>query len=371
MQRKGPGNGNGMKITHIVSHVGKNGVSSSCRTLIAAQMRRGHEILLVGRSGSWLAAQEFPAPFASIDTRLETRPAEIRRVGYEIRDWGSDVIHCHGSRANKYGMVYRIAADAAVVTTAHSRHVQIPFAFFKAVIAPSRQTADFHNRYNLVRRSKLHVIPHFMTLAEAYETGAAAASAIRTELGIPEDAFVIGMIGSVCRRKNQVDGLRILRSLAERHPDVRLVVVGTLQHAAQMPAWQKLLDDPQVAERTLVCGHRNDAERLLPGFDVLLSTSRQEEGPIVVLEAMAASVPVVAYKTGQAIELIRNGIDGYAIDMLDRDGAQAAIEDLINDPALAGRIGASGRKRLESQCDEDAISARIEGVYATVAGAAA
>ncbi|WP_419906863.1 glycosyltransferase family 4 protein [Hoeflea sp.] len=356
-----------MKITHIVSHAGKNGVNSSCRTLISAQMRRGHEILLVGRPRSWLKAQEFPAPFASIDTSLATRPAEIRRVGYEIRDWGSHIIHCHGSRANKYGMVYRIAADAAVVTTAHSRNIQIPFAFFKAVIAPSRQTSDFHGRFNLVRRSKLHVIPHFMSFNKQADPGADAATSVRAELGISPEAFVIGMVGSVCRRKNQIDGLRILRTLSERHPQVRLVVVGSLEHSSEMPNWRKLLDDPQIAERVVLTGHRNDSERLMQGFDVLLSTSKQEEGPIVVLEAMAAALPVVAYKTGQAIELIRDGIDGFAVGMLDRKSALSSIEALICDPERARRIGLQGRDRLQEMYSEDAIMARIEEVYEAVA----
>ncbi|WP_169054161.1 glycosyltransferase family 4 protein [Nitratireductor sp. XY-223] len=353
-----------MKITHIVSHFGKNGVTSSCRALITAQMRRGHEILLVGRPGSWLSSQAFPAPFASMETGLATRPAEIRRVGYEIRDWGSDIIHCHGSRANKYGMVFRIAANAAVVTTAHSRHVQIPFAFFKAVIAPSRQTADFHRRYNLVRRSRLHVIPHFVPLAEA---AAGDAAPVRAEFGLPEDAFVIGMVGSICRRKNQADGLRILRSLSKRHNNVRLLVVGSLEHAGEMPGWGKLLDDPLIAGRTVLAGHRDDAERLMRACNVLLSTSKQEEGPIAVLEAMAAAVPVVAYRTGQAVVLIRNGIDGYAVGMMDRNAALQALATLIEDPDGARRIGLQGQRRVRELCSEDAIVAQVEKVYETVA----
>ncbi|MCY6383465.1 glycosyltransferase family 4 protein [Hoeflea prorocentri] len=355
-----------MKIAHIVSHWERNGVTSSCHSLIAAQLQRGHEVHLVHRSGAWLSLQDFPTPLTALGSSLETRPAEIRRIGYDIRDRGCDVIHCHGSRANKYGMVFRIAANAAVVTTAHSRNVQIPFAFFKAVIAPSHQTAAFHTRFNLVARSKIHVIPNFVPISPQPPDRTRAKTALRTLLGLPPDAFTIGMVGSVGPRKNQTDGLRILRELVAIDPRVKLVVVGSLHHAKRLEGWETLLNDPQIEANVVLTGHRDDAPSMIGGFDVLLSTSKKEEGPVVVLEAMSQTVPVVSYLTGQVPDLIRSGTDGFAVAVGDWQSARDAIGALLKEPGLAETVGLSGRQRLQEKCGENAVLAEIERVYERV-----
>lgn len=355
-----------MRIVHIVAHRAKNGVSTSCKTLIEAQLRHGHEVLLITMADSWIAEQKFAGPVEMTFSHLKTRIAELRRVGAIVRNWSPTVVHCHGSKANKYGMVFRLAAGAPVVMTAHSRNIQLPPSFFRAVIAPSQQTADYHNRKNWVRRSKLHVIPH---LFDDIHRDAAEGRQRLVQMGVAEDDFVVGIVGSVDHRKNQIDGIRILKKLGDR-PDVKLVLVGGVSEKHAIDGWGEAIADPAVKDRVVLAGHCEDAQTLIAGFDVLLCTSKIEEGPIVALEAMALNVPVVSTAVGMVPWLIRDGIDGFVYGVGECDKAAAAIGALIDDPAKRQQMGRAGRERLLIQCDEKAILEQIDRVYRAVAEAA-
>lgn len=356
-----------MRIVHIVAHRAKNGVSTSCKTLIEAQLRHGHTVLLITMADSWIAEQEFTAPLEMVFSHLKTRIPELRRVGAIVRAWSPTVVHCHGSKANKYGMVFRLAAGAPVVMTAHSRNIQLPPSFFRAVIAPSQQTADYHNQKNWVRRSKLHVIAH---LFDDIVRDAAEGRQHLMQMGVGKDDFVIGIVGSVDHRKNQIDGVRILKKLLADRPSARLVLVGGVSEKHAIDGWHDAIADPAVKDRIVLAGHCDDAQALIAGFDVLLCTSRIEEGPIVVLEAMALNVPVVSTAVGMVPWLIRDGVDGFVSDVGACDHAATAIGTLMDDRAQREKIGRAGRQRLLSQCDEKAILGQIDAVYRSVAVAA-
>lgn len=356
-----------MRIAHIVTHEGKNGVVTSLYNLISAQQRRGHDIFLVSRPGSWLGKQEFPAPMETMESYLETKPREIARVGYRLRDWECSVIHCHGSRSNKYGMVFRLVAGSPVVTTAQSRHIQIPFVFFHAVIAPSNETADYHHRFNLVPRSKLFVVSNLPGPLPSARTDRRVC---RAEFGLGENDFVVSVVGSVCRRKNQVDALRILDKLLARHPDTKMLIVGRYPNNEPMPGWDRLVSSPQLRNHIILTGHREDAVELMASSDAILSTSLNEEGSMVVLEALSLGLPIVSYATGQVPEILTDGIDGYVVPMKDRASATERLVKLAENPELRERMGRQGRKRVVEFCDEGRILNEIDAIYEKTAMAA-
>ncbi|MEM0899343.1 MAG: glycosyltransferase family 4 protein [Pseudomonadota bacterium] len=355
-----------MRVAHLVAHNGLNGVSTSCKTLINAQLRRGHEILIITMPDAWLAKQVFEGQPELVFSHLKTRVGEIRRVGNVLRKWMPDIVHCHGSKANKYGMVFRIVAGAPVVMTAHSRNVQIPPFFFRRVIAPSQQTASFHNRKNLVPWKRLAVVQHLFEPVDPTIVSRTAGRKKLGEFGLNDDDFVIGIVGSIDPRKNQVDGLRIVSELAPDHDNIRLVLIGGLSQTREMTDWHAMMAGAEIAKRVTLIGHRDGALDLIAGFDVLLCTSKIEEGPIVVLEAMSLEVPVVSSNVGMVPELIRDGIDGFTFDVGDIKRAAEAIKSLAANPELRTAIARQGRQRLIEHCDETTILNSIDTIYQRV-----
>src|SRR5207247_5767707 len=97
---------------------------------------------------------------------------------------------------------------------------------------------------------------------------------------------------------------------------------------------------------------RDELGRAYHGVDVCLVTSRQEGGPKAVLEAMAAGVPLVSTRVGQATELVREGENGLLADVDDVDSLAAAVQRVHDDGALRARLRRAGRETAEAHAEE-------------------
>src|SRR5690606_23903676 len=127
---------------------------------------------------------------------------------------------------NKFGMIYRCVARTPTVMTAHARLFQLPWRFAHKVIAPSQPTADYYRRRFLVTAGAMQVVPHLFDMASVAQATDASRHAARAQLGIRDDAFLIGSLGEICDRKNQIDILRILKLLVGRGIDAELLLIG-------------------------------------------------------------------------------------------------------------------------------------------------
>jgi L-malate glycosyltransferase len=353
-----------MRVAHIVSHGSLNGVGTSCKALIDRQLAAGHEVILVTEPGSWLGSHYRPDELETVLSHLKTRPAEIRRVGYLLRDRGVDVVHCHGSRANKYGMVFRIVARSAVVATAHASLFQFPWRFFPILIAPSRFAADYHARTNWVPRRNIRLIDGFLDFERIDHAVAADRPAMRAGLGLAEGDFAIGMVGAIGPRKNQVDAIRIVSRLLARHPQARLVLIGSLAPGDEpMPGWRQAIGDPLIADRLVLTGQRADALDIMAALDAQIFVSRSETGPLAVFEAMALGLPTVSYRVGRVPEILRDGDNGFMVEQGDIDGAAGRLSQLMVDSELARRIGRAGAADIRTMFDPDMLLEQVMSAY--------
>jgi glycosyltransferase involved in cell wall biosynthesis len=108
-------------------------------------------------------------------------------------------------------------------------------------------------------------------------------------------------------------------------------------------------------------GPRSDVPDLLARSDVFVLSSRSEGGPISILEAMAAGLPVVASDVGGVSELVVEGATGLLVPAGDPAALAAALERLLADPELRRRLGAAGRERARQRFDVSALrSAHLE-----------
>ena len=89
----------------------------------------------------------------------------------------------------------------------------------------------------------------------------------------------------------------------------------------------------------------------------------REGFPNVVLEAMAAGLPVVATPVGAIPEAIREGEEGFLVPVQDAPALTAALRRLIDDPALRLALGAKARKRAVEVFSIEAVTAQLEALY--------
>jgi len=359
-----------MRIAHMVSHRMLNGVATSCRTLIEAQRAAGHDVFLAVKPQSWLAENLDRDGLALVETGFPTYPREIVRIGRALHGWGCDVIHCHGSRANKYGLVYRFAGAVPVVATAHAALFQLPWRWFHAVVAPSEATADYHARVNRVPRRRLHRVANAVPLPPAGTDLAEARRKARRALEIGEGEFVIGTVGEIGERKNQVDLLRAAAMLPGDLGPVTLVLIGDLEQDGEpMPGWNAALAAARARHRVVLAGRRDGAAALTAAFDLFGFVSRMEQGPIAPLEAMANGVPVLTWRVGNLPEIIEHGRTGFLVDQDDVDGFARLAGALAREPERLRQVGENARAEVAATLSPQAMARGTEAVYRAVIGA--
>jgi glycosyltransferase involved in cell wall biosynthesis len=210
-------------------------------------------------------------------------------------------------------------------------------------------------------------------------------STARSELGLPEGALVVGMVGSVQALKGHFLMLDAFENLCNRFPDVRLLLVAGGVPEGYAESWKgkvkRILKRPYglledllkraeqrgLMDRIHVTGYRLDVHRVLWAMDVLAFPSQKPEGfgrPIV--EAMSAGLPVVAVNVGASPELLLHSETGLLAPPGDARALADALGWILARPDLRDTMGAAGRQRAVTRFSEATYVAAVLQVYRDV-----
>jgi glycosyltransferase involved in cell wall biosynthesis len=168
--------------------------------------------------------------------------------------------------------------------------------------------------------------------------------AVRAELGIPQDAPVVGTVTRLSLQKAPLDFVNAAAHVAARWPDVHFVVVGDGLLRAEVEARVAALE---LADRVHLTGLRRDVPDLMHSFDLFALTSLWEGLPRVLPQAMAANLPIVATAVDGNAEAVTDGVNGFLTPPGDPQAMAAAWLRLLDDPSLARRMGKAGQVRAE------------------------
>jgi glycosyltransferase involved in cell wall biosynthesis len=196
---------------------------------------------------------------------------------------------------------------------------------------------------------------------------AGAGRSVREELSIDQDAPVIGMVARVAPQKDYPTLVRAAAILVQTHPTVRFMVVG--QHsgvetyAEHFRAVRRLIDELGLGTHFIFTDHRSDVERFIAAMDVCVLSTHQEGLPLVILEAMAQSRPFVGTSVGGIPEIVRDGETGLLVPPADPPALARALGRLLDDRALAVRLGDGGRRMVEGEFSLASFAARGRALY--------
>lgn len=154
-------------------------------------------------------------------------------------------------------------------------------------IAPSDLAAEYTFGPKAVKNGEVHYLKNALDL-NAYAYSIEKRSAIRKELGIKNDAFVVGHVGRFAKQKNHVFLINAFYELVKINPDARLILVGKGELENEIRA---KVEEIGLADVVSFTGVRSDIPALLSAFDVFALPSLYEGMPNVVIEAQAAGLP--------------------------------------------------------------------------------
>ncbi len=187
---------------------------------------------------------------------------------------------------------------------------------------------------------------------------------LRRESNFPEDAFIIGTVGRIQDVKNHaglIDAFILLRELhPEQKPRLRLAIIGNGPLFLQI---QAKIQDAGIADVVWLPGARDDVANLMQSFSVFAMTSIAEGTPVVILEAMASGVPIIATKVGGIPEVVIDNETGKLIASNDTAAFAMALSTYLVAPDTLVQHGTAGRKRAEDIYSVEAMLAAYTGLY--------
>ncbi len=175
-------------------------------------------------------------------------------------------------------------------------------------------------------------------------------------------------VGRLAAIKGVAVLLEAMVRLKDKHPDMRLVLVGDGPEASAVKTKAAELGVDGITEFTGYLSQKDVSDRL-EASDVFVLPSFAEGVPVVLMEAMAASRAVIAPHVAGVPELVEEGISGVLASPGDVDGLAQKIDDLLSDPDLRASMGARGREKVVAEFDAAAEAAWLhELMRASLAG---
>jgi glycosyltransferase involved in cell wall biosynthesis len=203
---------------------------------------------------------------------------------------------------------------------------------------------------------------------DRFHPGSVAGRA-RSQLSLPLETPLVGMIAHLTPWKGHGDFLAIARAVSDAVPAARFVVAGgpiyeTEGHSGYADSLRQRAAELGLAERVSFLGPRDDVPDVLAALDVVVHCPTAPE-PFgrVVAEAMAAARPVVVARCGGIPEIVRDQEEGYLVAPRDVAAFTAAIVRLLDDRELCARLGAAGRRRAEALFSARAHAVSVVDAY--------
>ena len=360
-----------MKVLHVITGLGVGGAELQLRSILQ-HTRHDSEVVTLYNPGP--VADMIRADggrVADLGMTRNTQLSALLRLRRLIRHGGYDVVHTHLYRSQVYGRPAAwLAATPVVLSTEHSigethlerrpmtRGVRALYLATEllsdATIAVSGAVRERLLAWG-VRDRRVTVIPNGVDL-QRVAFDASARGRVRAGFGIPDDAYVIGVLGRLDPNK-QFDMVIEAAAplLGER---TRLLIVGQGDERDRL---EQAARDSGAAGQVIFAGERHDVAAMLSAMDLFVASSRQETFGLSVLEALANGAPVL-YTTCPALD----GLDAGRAHQV--PSTAAGLRAAMAAELRAGRRPRTAEPAVEKEYSIEAVTARIDDLYERLAG---
>lgn len=353
-----------LKALLVLDSLDLGGAERHAIDLALALHRRGHSVTVACTSGGPLCAtlERDGIDVRVLGDRVVKRRLDIgyaRNVQLLVREGSFQLVHSHMYASGAAAALATAGTGVAFVHTEHSEAVWRSDLACRVGHWTYRTASHVVCVSHLIRQrlvdrdgicpTRLTVIPNAVT-----------ESSTSRQPRAPTASPIVGVVSRLCPEK----GIDVLLEAAARlfpcFSQCRLEIIGDGPARGDLEVLARSL---RIDHRVRFVGERIDARDALCRFDVLAVPSRTEGTPLVVLEAMAAAVPIVATCVGGIPDQIRQGREGLLVPPEDAVALCNALLHLLLNPEYARRLGEAGRRRSSDVFRHDEMVDRIEGIY--------
>ena len=351
------------------------GVQVHVRQLGTTLRGRGHEVLVLapgaapaGEAWVRIVGRPMRVPYGGTVAPISFSPSAWFKVRGRLRAFAPDIVHVHEPLTPSVSMLTTLAAEVPVVATFHayldrSRLMRVAGPVLRRVhrrigvsVAVSEAAAAFLRR---VVAGPVEIVPNGVDVERFAHPGPPAE-------GLPPGRLVL-WVNRLDPQKGFPVMVRAFDELSRGLPDTFLVVAGD---GRDRDALDQLSDEVRRRVVRLGTVPHDDLPRYHAAADVFVAAATgQESFGIVLVEAMAAGVPVVATDIPGYREVVRDGLEGLLVPPGDPPALAAALVRILEEPDLASTLAAAGRERARAFSWE-VIAPRLEAVYRGAVAAA-
>ncbi len=371
------------RVAHIITMLELGGAQQNTLYTVEHLDPRRFEVYLVCHDKGILLQQA--AQIAHV------RKVLLKALRREVRPWWDllalwqlwrfyrrekiDIVHTHSSKAGILGRVAAwLAGVPVIIHTIHGfgfhdyqawpvRKIYIWLERLCAFISQQLVGVAYDNiqkglKENIGKPELYRVIRSGIKIAE-FADAPVDVPTKRQELGLPDDARVVGQIGNFKPQKSPLDFVHLAAKVAHVVPNSFFLMIGD---GELRPEITHLICEYGLEKRIILTGWRHDVAELLKTMDVVALTSKWEGLPRVYLQAMAARKPVVGTAVDGGPEAIKNGVNGYLFPPGQIEQMAEKIIELLQNEPLRQQMGQAGYNLL-AEFDIDLMVRQQEEMY--------
>jgi glycosyltransferase involved in cell wall biosynthesis len=360
-----------MTILQLISSEGYYGAEAMLVTLADALSRLGCRCVVGVFADARFPGVETASRALQQGMTVEAVPCKgrwdtrtVRRIRKLLEQYDADVLHTHGYKADVFGCAAAWPRRTALVATCHNwpnpRLAMRAYAVFDRLIlrrfdkvaAASEPVAATLERAGI---PAAEVLPNGVDMTR-FGRGTPTLRAL-----MPNGCDrLVGFVGRMVPEKGGEILLHSAKRILKLRPQTAFLFVG---EGPSRREWEALACRLGIAGNVVFTGVRGDMPDIYASLDLLALPSFTEATPMCVLEALAASRPVVATEVGSVLKIVTPGITGLLVEPGDVEGLASCILRLLADPGLAQALALQGRAHVARHFSADTTAAAYLDLY--------
>jgi glycosyltransferase involved in cell wall biosynthesis len=371
-----------VKTLHLMSCRGWSSDAYWAACISAALERAGHPTTLVCKAGSEARVIDRARAIgvrrvATLAFRSGVRGASDARDLRALLGWlpHADVVHVHRGKehwlaavANRFAAVPRPIVRTRHIVQAVRPHALNRWLYARATSLVVTVTEAIRRQYiaaALVPGERVVALPGGVDL-ERFHPGVDG-HAFRRSLGIAPDVPLVGLVAGLRVMKGHPVALEVARRLADRARRVHMVFIGA---GALEAGIRRAVADAGLEDRVSMAGFVGDLPAAIAALDIALYAAFESEGMSRVLfEYLAMGKPVIATRVGVVPEVLEDGVTAVLVPGEEAEPLAAAVERLLGDADLRGRLGAAASALARERLSSDQVARALAALYAPLTAA--
>jgi len=370
-----------IRVSHVITGLGAGGAEAMLLKIVESCRRReieSHVISLTDRGVMAARLEEAGATVSAVGLSRSPLavPAAVFSMRRRLRSLKPDIVQTWMYHADLIGgLGAKLAGVPAVLWNVRQSNLRGGMNRRSTILTMSlcaRLSASVPKR--IITNSSAAVASHrdigyessrFVVIPNGFDTirfreNPGHRSSVRQELGIGTDRIVVGCVARWDPQKDVKGLVQASARVLKMRPDVEIVICGRELDESNrvLTGW---VSESGLGDRFHLLGHRDDIDRIIPSFDIAVSSSVGEGFANTIGEAMSCAVSCVVTDVGDSAYVVSD--TGIVVPPGDPEALAKGIATLVDSSEMRAALGARARERIEREFSIDAVAGRYVEVW--------